>query len=197
MRSLLVFLTLGLASPALLPAQDVSSMVLIEVRTELGDFRMELYPAKAPRTVANFLLYVDGGFFDEGSFHRTVHAENQPNDSIRIAVIQGDISRERRGDGFGPIELERTNETGLKHLDGTVSMARGGPDTASSSFFVCLGDQPELDFGGGRNSDGQGFAAFGLVVEGMEVVQAVNASPAEGQTLQPAIRILEVRRIGS
>ena len=197
MRSLLALLLLSLPLPAILSAQDVSPMVLVEVRTELGDFRMELYPQKAPNTVANFLRYVDGGFFDGGSFHRTVHAENQPNDSIRIAVIQGDISRERRRDGFGSIGLERTNETGLKHLDGTVSMARGGPDTASSSFFVCLGDQPELDFGGARNPDGQGFAAFGSVVDGMDVVQAINASPAEGQTLQPAIRILEVRRVGS
>ena len=197
MRSFLALLLLSLPLPASLSAQDVSPMVLIEVRTELGDFRMELYPQKAPNSVANFLRYVDGGFFDGGSFHRTVHAENQPNDSIRIAVIQGDISRERRRDGFGSIGLERTNETGLKHLDGTVSMARGGPDTASSSFFVCLGDQPELDFGGARNPDGQGFAAFGSVVEGMDVVQAINASPADGQTLQPAIRILEVRRVGS
>ena len=202
MRSLLALLLLSLPLPASLSAQDVlpkavAPMVLIEVRTELGDFRMELYPQKAPNTVANFLRYVDGGFFDGGSFHRTVHAENQPNDSIRIAVIQGDISRERRRDGFGSIGLERTNQTGLKHLDGTVSMARGGPDTASSSFFVCLGGQPELDFGGARNPDGQGFAAFGSVVEGMDVVQAINASPAEGQTLQPAIRILEVRRVGS
>jgi peptidyl-prolyl cis-trans isomerase A (cyclophilin A) len=202
MRSLLTLLLFSLPLPAILSAQDVSPkavapMVLIEVRTELGDFRMELYPQKAPNTVANFLRYVDGGFFDGGSFHRTVHAENQPTDSIRIAVIQGDISRERRPDGFGSIGLERTNETGLKHFDGTVSMARGGPDTASSSFFVCLGDQPELDFGGARNPDGQGFAAFGSVVQGMDVVQAINASPAEGQTLQPAIRILEVRRVGS
>jgi peptidyl-prolyl cis-trans isomerase A (cyclophilin A) len=202
MRSLLALLLLSLPLPASLSAQDVSPkavapMVLIEVRTELGDFRMELYPQKAPNTVANFLRYVDGGFFDGGSFHRTVHAENQPTDSIRIAVIQGDISRERRRDGFGSIGLERTNETGLKHLDGTVSMARGGPDTASSSFFVSLGDQPELDLGGARNPDGQGFAAFGSVVEGMDVIQAINASPAEGQTLQPAIRILEVRRVGS
>ena len=197
MRPVLTLLLLSLPLPAILSAQDVSPMVLIEVRTELGDFRMELYPQKAPNTVANFLRYVDGGFFDGGSFHRTVHAENQPTDSIRIAVIQGDISRERRRDGFGSIGLERTNETGLKHLDGTVSMARGGPDTASSSFFVCLGDQPELDFGGARNPDGQGFAAFGSVVQGMDVIQAINASPAEGQTLQPAIRILEVRRVGS
>lgn len=170
------------------------SPVTVEVRTELGTFLMELYPEAAPITVANFLRYVDAGYFSGGSFHRTVHAENQPNDSVRIAVIQGDMSRERREERFEAIPLERTHRTGLAHVDGTVSMARSGPDTASSSFFICLGDQPSLDFGGARNPDGQGFAAFGRVIEGMEVVRAINASPANGQTLDPPIEILGIAR---
>jgi peptidyl-prolyl cis-trans isomerase A (cyclophilin A) len=167
------------------------------METELGAVRMELYPDQAPNTVTNFLEYVDGGFFDGGTFHRTVHEGNQPDDSIRIAVIQGDISGSRRSDRLGAIGLERTNKTGLKHLDGTVSMARSGPDTATSSFFICIGDQPELDFGGHRNPDGQGFAAFGRVVEGMDVVKAIHRSPAEGQSLSPPIRILKVMRTRS
>jgi peptidyl-prolyl cis-trans isomerase A (cyclophilin A) len=178
-------------------AQDRTGPIHVEIRTELGSITVELYPDKAPATVANFLRYVDGGFYADGSFHRTVHQDNQPNDSVRIAVIQGDVNRTNRGEGYGPIDLERTHVTGLRHVDGAISMARGGPDTATSSFFICIGDQPELDFGGRRNPDGQGFAAFGLVVQGMDVVGVINRSPSEGQTLLPPINILGVRRIGS
>jgi len=85
------------------------------------------------------------------TFHRTVRADNQPNDSIRIAVVQANISRARGGETFGSIPLEQTSVTGLRHGDGTLSMARSGPDTAMASFFICVGDQPELDFGGNRN----------------------------------------------
>jgi peptidyl-prolyl cis-trans isomerase A (cyclophilin A) len=175
-------------------AQDPETIVRLQVQTELGDFQMEVYSEKAPSTVANFLRYVDEGFFDGGRFHRTVHSENQPNDSVRIAVIQGDIAPTRRADRYPSIALERTNATGLKHVDGAISMARGGPDSATSSFFICIGDQPELDFGGRRNPDGQGFAAFGVVVGGMEVVRAINGSPAEGQSLTPPIEIVRISR---
>jgi peptidyl-prolyl cis-trans isomerase A (cyclophilin A) len=191
------------ALPALLflasatSAQEPKPPVQVEIRTELGTITVEVFPDRAPTTVSNFLRYVDGGFYDGGSFHRTVHEDNQPTDSVRIAVIQGDLARERGGDRFGPIALERTNQTGLKHLDGSISMARGGPATATSSFFICVGDQPELDYGGRRNPDGQGFAAFGVVLDGMDVVRAINRSPAEGQSLTPPIRILGVGRIES
>ena len=87
------------------------------------------------------------------------------------------------------IFLERTRDTGLKHLDGTLTMARDGPDTAQESFAICIGDQPDLDFGGRRNPDGQGFAAFGRVIRGMEVVRQIHALPAEGQQLTPPLKI--------
>src|SRR5262249_24598311 len=98
---------------------------------------------------------------------------------------------------FAPIKLERTSVTGVKHVDGAISMARDGPDTATGDFFLCVGDQPELDFGGKRNPDGQGFAAFGRVVEGMDVVRAINASKAKGQALTPPVRIISVRRLAA
>jgi len=94
-----------------------------------------------------------------------------------------------------PIELERTSVTGLRHVDGTLSMARGGPDSATSSFFICIGDQPALDFGGHRNLDGQGFAAFGRVTRGMDVVKKIQASPAEAQRLTPPVIITRIVRI--
>ncbi|MDG1708297.1 MAG: peptidylprolyl isomerase, partial [Emcibacteraceae bacterium] len=99
--------------------------------------------------------------------------QNQEQNDIKIEVIQGGISGDSDIAKFEPTVLERTNETGIKHLDGAISMARGGPDTASSEFFICINDQPSLDFGGMRNADGQGFAAFGMVTKGMDVVRAI------------------------
>ena len=171
-----------------------SDPVRVVVETEMGVFELEVDVDRAPVTAANFLRYVDGGHYDGGAFHRTVHADNQPNDSIRIAVIQASRSRGAGAPGFTPIALERTSETGLAHLDGTVSMARGGPDSATHGFFICIGDQPSLDYGGMRNADGQGFAAFGRVVAGMEVVRAIHAAPYEGQRLRPAVRIVRAHR---
>jgi peptidyl-prolyl cis-trans isomerase A (cyclophilin A) len=168
--------------------------VRVVVQTPQGNIEVELYPAKAPVTVANFLRYVDGKFYDGGRFHRTVTHNNQPENKLKIEVIQGGINLEKAKQEFPPIKLERTRDTQLPHKNGTVSMARDGPDTATSDFFVCIGDQPELDFGGKRNLDGQGFAAFGRVVKGMDVVKKIQGSPAEGQNLTPHVKIVSVRR---
>jgi peptidyl-prolyl cis-trans isomerase A (cyclophilin A) len=169
-------------------------IVRLVIETERGDIGISLDSAHAPTTVANFLRYVDGGFYTGGVFHRTVTPANQPNNNVRIEVIQGGPNPQRRGEGFPAIELERTSATGLKHRDGTLSMARAGPNTATSDFFICIGDQPSLDFGGQRNADGQGFAAFGQVTNGMDVVRAIQASPSQGQTLAPPIAIRRIRR---
>ena len=104
------------------------------------------------------------------------------------------INPDKTKDEFPPIKLERTKDTKLSHKDGTISMARDDPDTATSDFFICVGDQPELDFGGKRNPDGQGFAAFGRVVRGMDVVRKIQAAPADGQKLTPPVKILTARR---
>lgn len=177
------------ATPA--PASDP---VRVAVETELGTFELDVDVDRAPVTAANFLRYVDGGFYDGGTFFRTVHADNQPNDSIRIAVVQGGRNPDMEAESFPPIPLERTSETGLLHEDGTVSMARSGPDTATQSFFICIGAQPSLDFGGMRNPDGQGFAAFGRVVAGMDVVLAIHQAPYEAQQLTPPVRITRAYR---
>ncbi len=164
--------------------------VLIE--TELGTIRVRLEPNRAPQTVANFLRYVDEHFFDDTTFYRTVRAENQPTSPVKIAVIQG--GPDEKKPEHTPIALERTSMTGLRHLDGTISMARDGPDTATAEFFICLGDQPALDFGGNRNPDGQGFAAFGQVVEGMDIVRRINQATVNGQRLTPPIVIRRIVR---
>jgi peptidyl-prolyl cis-trans isomerase A (cyclophilin A) len=168
----------------------------VVVHTQLGDIEMELDAVHAPATTANFLRYVKGGFYTGGVFHRTVTMQNQPDSPVKIEVIQAGINPEQKKDGFPAIALERTSVTGLKHVDGAVSMARGGPDSATSDFFICIGDQPELDFGGKRNADGQGFAALGRVVRGMDVVRKIQGAPAEGQKLAPRVGILGVDLVG-
>ena len=149
--------------------------------TDRGDIRIELYPEKAPVTVANFLRYVEGGHYDGATFYRTVTLEND-NGSPKIEVIQGGIGEDPP---FKPIPHENTGMTGIRHTDGVISMARGEVGTASSEFFIVIGDQPGLDQGGIRNPDEQGFAAFGRVVRGMEVVRAINASPADAPSDDP------------
>ena len=190
-------LTLGLLILLLLCLSALAQNrqpVRVVIQTELGDIEVEMESGKAPVTVANFLKYGDGGFYNGGRFHRTVKSDNQPDNKTKIEVVQAGINPERAKDGWPPIKLERTNQTGLAHKDGTISMARSGPHSATSDFFICIGDQPSLDFGGARNRDGQGFAAFGRVVTGMEVVRKIQAAPAEGQRLTPPVRILAVRR---
>jgi peptidyl-prolyl cis-trans isomerase A (cyclophilin A) len=176
------------------PADEKDKPVRVLIQTEKGDVELELDPARAPNTVANFLKYVEGKFYDGGRFHRTVKPDNQPDNKVKIEVIQGGIDPGRVKEELPPIKLERTSQTKLSHKDGTISMARDGPDTATSDFFICVGDQPELDFGGKRNPDGQGFAAFGRVTRGMDVVKKIQLAPAEGQTLTPPVKILKVTR---
>jgi peptidyl-prolyl cis-trans isomerase A (cyclophilin A) len=165
----------------------------VVIQTDLGNIEVEIDTAHAPLTAANFLRYVDLGFYRFGRFHRTVRSDNQPNSKVKIAVVQAGLDSLRVKD-FPPIKLERTNVTKLLHKDGTISMARDGPDTATSDFFICVGDQPALDYGGKRNPDGQGFAAFGRVMLGMDVVRKINAAPANGQALEPPVRITNIVR---
>jgi peptidyl-prolyl cis-trans isomerase A (cyclophilin A) len=144
-------------------------------------------------TAGNFLRYVREHRFKGATFYRTVRMDNQPNNAIKIEVIQGGLGEDEKKRGLPAIAHETTAATGLHHKNGTVSMARAEPGTASSEIFICIGDQPELDFGGKRNPDGQGFAAFGQVISGMDVVRKIQAQPADGQWLTPAIPISAVR----
>jgi peptidyl-prolyl cis-trans isomerase A (cyclophilin A) len=169
--------------------------VVVVLETEMGEIEIAVDVARAPGTSANFLKYVDEGMYDGGRFHRTVRPDTESRSDYPIQVIQG--SRARGGRGFDAIPLERTRDTGIKHEDGVISMARSAAaDSGASDFFLCIGAQPELDFGGRRNADGQGFAAFGRVVKGMDVVRAIQASPVrEGsQNLMPPIGIVRARR---
>jgi len=166
----------------------------VTIKTELGDITLEIYEKDAPITAANFLKYVDEGRYKDGCFYRIVTMDNQPNNDIKIEVIQGGLSSATRGNMLPPIEHETTAKTGILHKNGVISMARSKPGTASSEFFICVGDQPELDFEGKRNPDGQGFAAFGKVAAGMPVVNKIHQRPTDGQMLDPQIKILDIVR---
>ena len=167
--------------------------IAIAIVTSLGTIEAELDSTHAPVTVANFLRYVDGRLFDNSSFFRAVTLNNQPDNAVKIEVIQSRRSR-TAGAGFPPIALERTNVTGLKHHDGTLSVARSGPDTGSDQFFVTIGEQPELDFGGKRNADGQGFAAFGKITKGMDIVRKIQNEPVNAQALITPVTIVRIVR---
>jgi peptidyl-prolyl cis-trans isomerase A (cyclophilin A) len=168
--------------------------VHVVIETAAGNIEVAVDVKRAPKTSANFLRYVDAGLYDGGTFHRSVRMDNQPHNDVKIEVIQAAADRSRRSQFFDMIPLERTSVTGLKHRDGTISMARTKPDTARHDFFICIGNQPALDFGGQRNPDGQGFAAFGRVVKGMDVVRKIHQSPVTDQRLTPPIRILRAYR---
>ncbi|MBE0652121.1 MAG: peptidylprolyl isomerase [Bacteroidales bacterium] len=165
---------------------------IVIMKTSLGDITLELYPKNAPTTVANFERYIRENRFTGASFYRTVTLQNQPHNKVKIQVIQGGLFNDHDPKMLPPIPLETTEETGLHHLNGTISMARDDPNSATSEFFICIGDQPSLDFGGKRNPDGQGFAAFGRVIRGMDVVKKIQMQPAVGQQLQPHIKITKI-----
>ena len=181
-------------------AAQVPENVVVVFDTEKGTIEVEVDGVHAPATAANFLKYVDAGFYDGGSVNRSVRPDNTVRHDVEIQVIQFQIDPARRREQFPPIPIERTSVTGLRHVDGALSMARSGPDTATASFSIVIGDQPEMNFGGRRNADGQGFAVFGRVIRGMEVVKAIQSSPtgSEGpygtESLMPPIRVIRAYR---
>ena len=168
---------------------------VVLMRTPFGDIKAELYTDKAPVTAGNFLQYVKEGRFKDAVFYRVVRMDNQPNDKVKIQVLQGGLYDDNHPAKLPMIRHETTKETGVLHKSGMLSMARWGPGTADSEFSICVGDQPELDFAGKRNPDGQGFATFGRVIDGMDVVREIHARNAEGQTLKPFIKIEQMTLI--
>ncbi len=176
------------------PSKTENTNPHIAISTELGTITVELYPEQAPITVANFLRYIDENRLEEASFYRTVRYDNQPDSKVKIDVIQGGLYEDNHPMMLNPIVHENTEQTGIKHLDGVISMARNEPGTATSEFFICVGDQAKLDFGGNRNSDGAGFAAFGKVTDGMDIVHQIHQAPSEKQYLNPRIKILSIKR---
>lgn len=170
-----------------------SQKIKCVIVTEAGKIKLELFPEKAPLTVANFLKYIDSELYNRTTFYRVCTPENEKGRTIKIEVIQGgDVPEEKQ---FAPVKMETTKQTGIRHRSGTLSMARDTPDSATSSFFICIGNQAELDFAGKRNPDGQGFAAFGHVTKGMKVVRKIQSGENKGQYLLRPVKIILVKRL--
>lgn len=172
------------------------TVIPISMETELGSIQMELYPDRAPITVSNFLRYVDENRYEDFHFYRVVHMENQPDNDVKIEVIQGGLWFDKHPMELPTIIHETTDKTGIRHLNGILSMARLEPGTASSEIFICINDQPELDFGGKRNPDSQGFAAFGKVISGMDVVRKIQLLPETNQMLDKGVKVNSIQRNG-
>jgi len=168
----------------------------ILIRTGAGDIEVELYPRQAPRTVNAFLSYIDSGFYENGSFYRVLNDDNQSSDAPKSELIQGGIWRtnHQRANSLTGIPHETTQQTHILHKDGVISLARTTPGTAGSEFFICIGDQPGFDYGGENNPDGQGYAAFGKVVKGLDIVRNIYARPENNQSFDPPVPIFSIER---
>ncbi len=174
--------------------QPEPTMPRVALDTTAGTIVLALDAAAAPITTCNFISYVVTGDYDGGTVFRTVSRETNTASRYPIDVIQAATPRGSDDASRPPITLERTRDTGLRHMAGAVSMARDGPDSATSSFFIVTQDTPSLDFGGGRNPDGQGFAAFGAVVEGLDVARRIQRMPANSkEQLTPPVAIRSAR----
>lgn len=168
----------------------------VVLETGAGRMVLVLELDRAPLSVCNFLSYVTDGDYDGGAFFRTVVSATDA-DPNPIDVIQAATPRGSDDDLRPPVPLEPTRDSGLRHVAGAVSMVRDGPDTATSSFFIVIEDAPALDHAGGRAPDGQGFAVFARLVEGLDVARLIHASPADAaERLTPPIAIRTARLIG-
>lgn len=168
----------------------------VEIQTKFGDIELELYPKQAPKTVAAFLSYIDSGFYERSSFYRVMNQENQTIDSWKAELVQGGLWRTnyKRATTLKGVPHETTEQTKIKHTDGVISLARVEPGTATTEFFICMGDQPGFDYGGENNDDGQGYAAFGRVVKGKDVLQKIYNQPDRNQAYDPPVHIFNIVR---
>jgi cyclophilin family peptidyl-prolyl cis-trans isomerase len=172
----------------------ISEKPRVTFQTEIGEIEAELYTTQAPFAVTNLLRYLRDGYFRNGEFHRTLTPENQPISDVKIQAVEARADPRKAGELFPPIPAESSTSE-LKHLDGTLTISREGGQTVQDRFLICIGDQPELDAGGKRNSDGRSFVPFGKVTRGMEFVRKIQLLPRDGQKLTPPLRIQGAYRL--
>jgi peptidyl-prolyl cis-trans isomerase A (cyclophilin A) len=179
---------------------SADSFCSVVIDTALGPIAVLVELGHAPISAGDFLEYVDRGLYAGGAFYRTVRADDDPS-PIKIEVVQGGLTDDSKY--LAPIAHEPTNRTGLRHRNGTLSIARDEVGTGTAgAFFICIGDQPELDFGGKRNPDGQGFAAFGHVTGGMQLIRKMGSLKTQGppgssagELIASPVQILGARRM--
>jgi peptidyl-prolyl cis-trans isomerase A (cyclophilin A) len=139
----------------------------------------------------------DANLYKNASFYRILNLDNQPSDAFKAELVQGGLwsSNYKKSAALKGIPHETTQQTGILHESGVISMARQEPGTATTEFFICIGNQPGFDYGGENNPDKQGYAAFGRVVKGMEVVRSIYRQPEEEQNFDPPIDIYNIIRL--
>jgi len=169
----------------------------VRIETKFGDIELELYPDQAPKSVAAFLSYIDSGYYKNAAFYRVLRDDEQPMDAPKSELIQGGIwkTNYKLSASLPGIPHETTQQTKILHKNGAISLARQAPGTANTEFFICVGDQPGFDYGGVNNSDGQGYAAFGKVVKGMDVVRYIYDAPENDGDLDPLVYIYSMKRL--
>jgi peptidyl-prolyl cis-trans isomerase A (cyclophilin A) len=169
----------------------------VVIETGFGDIEAEIYTDKAPKTASAFLRYVDSGLYNRSYFYRVLTVDNQPSNAAKAKLIQGGIwkTNPSRALAMQGIPHETTQQTGIRHTNGILSMARLAPGTATTEFFICVGNQPGFDYGGENNPDGQGYAAFGKVVKGMDVVRKIYDQPENDQAFTPPVAIISIKRL--
>lgn len=177
--------------------QKQSNTTHIQIQTGKGDIEIELYPLQAPKTVAAFLSYIDSGYYSNSNFYRVLNQENQPSNAPKTELIQGGIWRTQNALAakIPGIPHENTQQTKILHTNGTISLARGEPGTAGTEFFICIGNQPGLDYGGENIADKQGYAAFGKVVKGMDIVYKISQQNENDQYFDPPVAIFNIVRL--
>lgn len=168
----------------------------VVIKTEYGDIEIELYQDKAPKTVAAFLANADAGLYKNGSFYRVLKNDNLPEE-YNQGLIQGGVfqSKPAAVATLKKVEHESPKQTGLSHKSGTISMARTTPGSATSEFFICIGDQKQFDSSSRGNNDGLGYAAFGKVFRGMDVVRKIQNKKSTGESFNTAIVISNIKRL--
>ena len=194
--ALVILPRVALAQPA---APTVPATVRVLLTTSAGPITLEVEKDRAPVTAGNFLRYVDQKRLDGTAFYRAVKVQDG------FGLVQGGPNNAPKR-VLPPIAHEPTTRTGLSHKDGTISMARNAPGTAQGEFFITVGDQPSMDADPTKPGDNFGFAAFGHVVDGMDVIRHILDAPTsptagppgmKGQMLDPAVRIVTARRLAA
>ena len=192
MKNIFIFLLVIFFSCA---EKKKSGLPQIIINSTAGDIEVELYPAQASKTVAAFLQYIDAGYYKNACFYRVVLQEGF-TPALNTGLIQGGVweANNKQQLSVQGIPHETTNTSGLSHTDGTISLARTAPGTASTEFFICIGDQTQYDFGNNGVGDKQGYAAFGRVIKGMDVVRAIQQQRSNGESFTEKILIKNIER---
>lgn len=170
----------------------------IDIETYYGDIIVELYPEKAPKTVAAFLSYIDSGYYKNTSFYRVLKKEDQSMNATKTQLIQGGLwqTKFKKQQTIPGIPLETTQQTGILHTEGVISLARNeDPNSGNTEFFICMDDEPDYDYGGDASPDKKGYVTFGKVIDGMKYVRQIHQQPDFETNLTPPIKIINIKRL--